>query len=450
MDITSSSGEQSPHVSGLSYASMGAPNQQPLPGMQSPTTTTHPATTTPQLIATASTASTVNLPSLLPHGQVSSQNALKNISVPGQHNAFCPTNNFGMQHNNIGQTMMPMAPTHVNTTIPVSDNNQPLYDVTQMLAKQISDLSLQMGQLAESQNQLVAHLNQTGSLPGGQTNATPPAMPAMPPAGNFSHLQNTSIQHPWPQSTPTSIPGLRNDVHAVSNYQAISTVEGVPDATIKAALSGEFIYLDQFLLNVIVSQDGAGELHQFVDTEGHVSYKPKRAKRKITNLQSWLEAWANYEKLMIKFHGIQLYDTMWDYRKFICECERKFNWSAVALYDIRHRAKLSRKSVEFAKVDSDLQAQILDSTAIKVGAPRCFRCSDFSHTAGECPFPTGAARKATPPKAKKVDSNAICRNYNSLRCVLTSCPRRHICKSCQGDLPYDLCVKSGPCSAPPT
>jgi hypothetical protein len=146
-----------------------------------------------------------------------------------------------------------------------------------------------------------------------------------------------------------------------------------------------------------------------------------------------------------------LYHTMWEYRKFISECDRKYNWASVAIYDIMHRAKLSRKSVNFSEPDGDIQSQVLDSTAMKTGAPRCYRCKGFDHTVGECPFPQ-VAPKGAQAKIKRNEgtgqsySNQVCRNFNILRCVLTSCPRRHECKSCHGDLPYDLCAKSGPCS----
>ncbi len=89
------------------------------------------------------------------------------------------------------------------------------------------------------------------------------------------------------------------------------------EATIKSALNGEFIHLDHFLLNFTKSQEGLGELEQFVDSEGQVTYKPRRAKRRINNLQTWREALSNYEKLIISFHGMQLYDTIWEYRKFV-------------------------------------------------------------------------------------------------------------------------------------
>lgn len=64
------------------------------------------------------------------------------------------------------------------------------------------------------------------------------------------------------------IPGLRSDVDAITNYKDYSPIEGLSDSTIKSCLKGEFAYLDQFLLNVTISQEGLGELQQIVDNDG--------------------------------------------------------------------------------------------------------------------------------------------------------------------------------------
>lgn len=330
-------------------------------------------------------------------------------------------------------------------------------DINTVLLQHMADLTSKFQQLAVQQQWLQEKL--TDSILQKATVDVIPKAPAIAdlaqPGHNIIHgvpvLQTCLPQPGGSIHVKPGIPvGLRDDVASIGDLRSIAPIEGIPESTIKSALNGEFVYLDHFLLNVTVSQETLGELQQYVDADGQVSYKPRRSKRRISNLQSWLEAWSNYEKLMISYHGIQLYDTMWKYRNFITECDRKYNWPAVAVYDIRHRADMSRKSVDFSQADHDLMSQILDSTAIKANAPRCFRCKSFLHTVNECPFPQ-VAPKAPQTKNKRAENtsnqnSAICRNFNSLRCVLTSCPRRHECRSCHGDLPYDLCIKSGPCS----
>ncbi len=84
--------------------------------------------------------------------------------------------------------------------------------------------------------------------------------------------------------------------------------------------------------------------------------------------------------------------------QFSHKYEKQYHWNAVQAFDMQHRASLSRKSVNFTKVDFTLQAQV-DATAIKKGAPRCHRCRSADHHVPECPFPSPH------PKTKQVVKN---------------------------------------------
>ena len=305
----------------------------------------------------------------------------------------------------------------------------------------LANMNILLHQLTLSQKMIADHLCSKA------TNSAPsqPTLQPQPPA----QAQSRPIQGLPPQQQTSIIPGLRTDVSSITDFKALSPVEGMPESTIKAALNGEFVHLEHFLLNVYVSQDTNNEIQQIFDNEGNVTYKPKRSKRRINNLQNWLEAWSNYEKLMIEYHGMQLYDIMWRYRKYICDCDKKYNRHAVALYDIRHRCELSRKSVDFAGINIDLQSQLLDAAAVKAGAARCYRCKSFDHTVIECPFSAMAPPQKAAPKGKASSlptSSQVCRNFNALKCVWSNCTRKHVCRQCGGDLPFDLCSKSGPCS----
>jgi hypothetical protein len=445
-----------------------------LPQHQPKYSTTHAATHAgpavslpqPSYTSSPSTANTLSTgqvsQSMLPQTLLNrdlTKNAAMGLPLRAtQHSSPQLINNVNTVNAGLGYSV-PVMPINATNTSSQAVTN----DITVMLLQQMSNIGSKLEQVATCQQWLTERV---ASLPQAPTAATAhqqgptimPAqlsttsLPAMQPPGV---MQQSIYSMPVGTHTKPALPGLRNDVDNVNDFKAMSPVEGLTEATIKSALKGEFVYLDHFLLNVALSQEGLGELQQFIDTEGQVSYRPKRAKRKINNIQTWLEAWSNYEKLLISYHGMHLYDTMWEYRKFICECDRKFNWASVAVYDIRHRAKLSRKSVNFSEPDVDIQSQVLDSTAIKSGASRCYRCKSFDHTVSECPFPQVAPKGAQmQAKVKKGDGSVssqgnsyqVCRNFNGLRCVLTSCPRRHECRSCHGDLPYDLCIKSGPCS----
>jgi hypothetical protein len=311
--------------------------------------------------------------------------------------------------------------------------------VSSQLLQTIDRLSAQVSQLTVTQSKMLNVMKGPGKPDVSSDNHRQPATaPILSTAVASVNQQFSDIT--------SGIPGLRSggiDNLRSAEMRAYCPIEGISDQTIKSALKGEFIHLENFLLNLVVSPEGEGELCQIREEDGNVIYKPKRAKRKIMNIQTWLEAWQNYERLMMNYHRtFDLYEYMSDYRAFICEIDRKYVWSAIAAYDIRHRAQLSRKSVEFCKPNLSLQAQLLDSSALRTNVPRCYRCRSFQHSVSECPFPQGAPRLA--PQKKKTE---ICRNFNNLKCVVSNCSRKHVCKGCYGELPFELCSKNGPCSS---
>ncbi len=250
------------------------------------------------------------------------------------------------------------------------------------------------------------------------------------------------------------IPGLLPTGH-IQDFSQYSSVSGIQEKTVKSALTGDYCVLDDWLFNPIVPSDTITDIQSYVDSSGCIAYKPARRKRRITDMFSWLEAWFCYEQTMVMFHGIFVYDQMSRYRNKIMEFDKKYTWNAIAILDMRHRYDLGKKSVAFSCIDPGLRNNILDATAVKV-APRCPRCYSYDHVSvSQCPFPAGGAhqiqgpQKVAPKKSTgqvKEVSNEICNNFNLLRCVFSNCRRRHVCKACKGDLPYNLCIKDGPCS----
>ena len=71
--------------------------------------------------------------------------------------------------------------------------------------------------------------------------------------------------------------------------------------------------------------------------------------------------------------------------------DRKFNWSAVQMYDIRFQAMCAHHGCPFTTTDQALMATILDVTAVKTSACKCFRCGGFDHLVYRCPFPQAAS-----------------------------------------------------------
>ena len=260
------------------------------------------------------------------------------------------------------------------------------------------------------------------------------------------HRGHVQPQHTQGQSAGV-VPGLRN-TEGFTEFSSIAPVEGMSEKTIKSALSGEFVHLDEFLHNYSFASDNFGEMQSYVDPSGNLVCRSKRQKRRINNFNTWLEAWSAYEKLMIMFHGLDLYSVLADYKMLIMQFDRKYLWTSVAMFDVKHRVSLSRKSVEFTKVDTNLVTTTFDSTTVKTSATRCHRCKSFDHIVGECPFPAPAQKTQRPEKTQFAPKTSaeVCNNFNTLRCVFSNCKRLHVCKACRGDLPYELCIKQGKCA----
>ncbi len=171
-----------------------------------------------------------------------------------------------------------------------------------------------------------------------------------------------------------------------------------------------------------------------------------------------MEAWHNYERLLLSFHGFHLHGACTKYKLLMLSLDRKYIWSSLAILDMRHRLSLSGHSVQFDTIDSVLFSSIMDPTTVKTAATWCYLCKSFDHAIGECPFPSSASTPynktirghraaAQGYQTSTISQAEVCNNFNNLYCVLTSCKRLHVCRSCRGHLPYELCVKQWHCTA---
>ena len=141
------------------------------------------------------------------------------------------------------------------------------------------------------------------------------------------------------------------------------TVPGMPDKCILSALNGEYILLDWFLTNFSPDVNVEG----FIDN----SERSKRKRRYIYNFLSWNEAWTNYERLMVSYHGLELYKIMSKYRTKIQDLEKRHYWSAVSKFDVHHRTFLSGFSVKFTPLNSEMITEHLGPSTLRPNAQRC-------------------------------------------------------------------------------
>ena len=207
-----------------------------------------------------------------------------------------------------------------------------------------------------------------------------------------------------------------------------------------------FVTLDDFLNSNHADNPNEGQLIMNPDTH-QVTYKPNSATRKVTNFDTWLEAYLNYMKLMIKANGIMAYHAMSDYITFIHKNDARFYWYAVDNFDVQHRQWLSGKTINMLNVDPIIVAANLVSAAAKYEA-RCTRCRSPDHTTAECPLvvavPPSGRRNRSSSRGKR--NEQICKKYNKSNCTFQGCKRSHKCIVCKGDLPIKECLIRGPCA----
>ncbi len=165
-----------------------------------------------------------------------------------------------------------------------------------------------------------------------------------------------------------SVPGLQSTV-GLSEYSSVHTIVGILDQTIWQGLQGEYVCLDEFLQNYTVNNTEVQDIQSYVDSSSNVAYSNKRQKRRVNSFNTWLEAWHNYERLLLSFHGFHLYDACTKYKLLMLSLDRKKNMSSLAILDMRHRLSLFGHSVQFDTIDSVLFSSIMDPPRSKLILP---------------------------------------------------------------------------------
>ena len=252
--------------------------------------------------------------------------------------------------------------------------------------------------------------------------------------------------HPGLQGAQ-GVPGLAS-MDVLGDYRNYITTPYISERTARLALTGMFISLDDFLVPRACNIDDIDEMQPVMDPDtGVISYKRKRNVRKINSFYTWLEAYMAYVKMMVKAHGLRAYFDMIDYVTFIQDNDKMYCWPAIYDFDIKHRQRLSGKSIDMMSVDTVLMASVLNSAVIKHA--KCPHCKSTDHPPGECPYPpqppSGNARHRSRSRGKQ--QTEYCIKFNTSTCTFNGCKRIHKCLKCRGDMPYKECINIGPCKA---
>ena len=202
----------------------------------------------------------------------------------------------------------------------------------------------------------------------------------------------------------------------------------------------------------------ANNAFKLVHKDETVLMQPRKKGKQIDSLGMWLSAWALYEQVMVYVYH-QKYSELAYYRNFIMQQDKKFIWSAVQMYDIRFWVMCVHHSCPFTTLDQALMATILDSTAVKSSACKCFRCDSFDHSVDRCPFPqaalletaemtkkglqvrqtakSGPCKSTLPIQTDTLFHNGRegCNNFQQDRCTFPHCKHAHICCSWKQEHP---------------
>ena len=162
------------------------------------------------------------------------------------------------------------------------------------------------------------------------------------------------------------------------------------------AVRGDYIDLEDFHPQEFLSPSGSSKLHMSLHgNSGQLTFHRLKPGGEIKNLFQWLQAWNNYEWLLMQSNG-SLYSSLASYRSFIQRCSEKFVWPAVHSYDMKFRAALAQSDhqFDFSEADHDLYVTTFDSATVRPDIVRCYRCQSIDHRVAHCPFPTTQSPQA--------------------------------------------------------
>ena len=262
-----------------------------------------------------------------------------------------------------------------------------------------------------------------------------------------------AIMNEWNEDAcDFSVSSLRN-IDVIDNVQQYSPVEGLSDRSIRNALKGNYCLLEEFLPPVSCTLDQNENETLMESATGIISYKSKKSQQSITGFGTWLQAYLNYQHVMVRVHGLVAYYAMHDYISYIYDSDIKFQWDTVYAFDIRHRQRIGGKTINMKAIDPLMVATTLDKVSVKDFA-KCTRCKSRNHCTDDCPLtvaapPSGSKRNRSSSRGKSKDE--ICKKFNiaASSCSYQGCRRQHKCYGCKGDLPFRECCITGPCSAKP-
>ena len=284
--------------------------------------------------------------------------------------------------------------------------------------------------------------------------------------------------------TPRELTGQPWTSPASTGFPASPASEGLTPAQVPGQLKGKIQWGEYVDLSELLACDfqyrysGLDDSQALEVVDGKLSLAPRRKNRHLSNLQLWLRAWHIYEDTLLSFYPHR-YMELSHYRRHISDLDQRFHWAAILSYDAQFRHKCAIHNLPLSAFDQQLYVTILDATATKAAARRCFRCQQYDHEVIDCPFPPGAPleKEATVKKAAQSQQGRgnyrpqqqrpssrgtgsqlpavyhqgreICIKYQSASCTFPNCRRAHVCRHCKQEHPASKCRPAGPVASQP-
>ena len=295
--------------------------------------------------------------------------------------------------------------------------------------------------------------------------------------GATGHAVNISSIPRATRSQPCASP-------ANTRFPASPVTEGLTPVQVPAPLRGKIQRGEYVDLSELLAHDfqyrysGLDDSQVLKVVDGKLSLAPKQKARHLSNLQLWLRAWHLYEDTVLSFYPNR-YMEMSHYRRHISDLDQQFHWVAILSYDAQFQHKCALLNLPLSAFDQQLYITILDATATKAAARRCFQCQCYDHKVIDCPFPPGALLEKEVMAKKTAQSQQgqgnfrhqqqhpshrgtghqlpavyhqgreICIKYQSASCTFPNCRRAHVCRHCKQDHPASECHPAGPITPQP-
>ena len=232
---------------------------------------------------------------------------------------------------------------------------------------------------------------------------------------------------------------------------------GVNETTLKRTLSGEFTNTEIFLSGNYTQGTEETRYETFLE-QGQLVVKPKRSRRKIYDVLTWLEGYNEYERVMAEYHGLSVYSVMCTYKNIVIDWSRKYSWQYIQSFDVANRSKKSGISIDFSDYDLVLFTSTFHAGTVKssvtntgnTGGVHCYKCGRPDHIRSNCPFRDGPGNQGAstrPSGRSQTEKQEVCYNFNRLKCSYKWCSRAHVCTGCGANqTPHEECRKYGKCA----